>query len=170
MRRLTFAAALIAMFAQPAAAQQSTLVELGLDASFSYGFDDLHQKRLTIPVQRIRAGFFMSPEISIEPSFGLEYTGVNSSSSTVFTTGIGLLYHLETSRTSAQPYVRPFIEYSRVSGSGSSPTVTNTTFGGGLGLKIPFSDRLAWRLEAGAGFNQNNSHLLLLAGFSYFTR
>ncbi|MDB4890826.1 MAG: hypothetical protein JWL61_2681 [Gemmatimonadetes bacterium] len=149
MRRLIVSAIAVLVLAPSARAQGGSPVELGLDGALSYGLDSPHFTFLSVPIQRLRAGFFVTPTVSIEPTAALNYSRVQGSNSTSFDFGAGALFHMAASRTAAQPYVRPFVEfgYHSFDSDPGSSSFTTTTFGAGLGVKIPIANRFAWRFE-----------------------
>lgn len=192
MRRiLSIAAVATLVIASSASAQRgrapastssgSQPIELGADASLGIGFGattpDVNVTTFQIPLSQIRAGFFISPELSIEPSLGMQYASANGGSSSHYTLGVGALYHFSTLRTEKQVYVRPFLNFesASASGGGTSNSATSLALGAGLGIKIPATDRFAWRLEANLAHNNNKNfddspnRFNLLAGLSYFT-
>lgn len=153
-------------------------IELGVDGGLSFGLGGTNSVTIfDLPVQSVRAGFFISPEISIEPSLGMTYATSSNVSGSAYNLGVGLLYHFSTSRAQNQLYVRPFLNLEGQSNkvNGTSNSATNTIFGAGVGVKLPATDRLSWRLEANIGHNSNNNfdnsdnRLGLLFGVSYFT-
>lgn len=156
-------------------------VELGMDAALTFGMGApagaSNTTTFELPLTQIRAGFFVSPELSIEPSFGIQYASANGASSSLYHIGVGALYHFSTVRSANQVYVRPFINFENGNASvaGNSASVSSTAFGAGLGIKMPMSDRMAWRFEANLAHNSNNNfddspnRIGLLAGLSYFT-
>lgn len=153
-------------------------MELGVDGALSFGMGgNTNVTMFDLPVQNIRAGFFISPAMSIEPSLGMSYATASGVSGSAYNLGVGLLYHFSTSRAQNQLYVRPFLNLQGQSAkvNGTSNSATNTIFGAGLGVKLPATDRLSWRLEANLGHNSNNNfdssdnRLGLLFGVSYFT-
>ena len=173
MRKHFLVAAALAALASPAAAQQAP-VEIGVDAMASYFLSGNHAKSLSIPVDRIRVGFSVTPNLSLEPSASLDIVAGDGFRLTDYSLGIGALYHFSTDRTRLQPYVRPFIEYFHSSATNSSgATVSSsgsTLYGAGLGVKLPVNDRFAWRLEGAIDGNSSmKGRLKLLAGFSIFT-
>jgi hypothetical protein len=93
-------------------------------------------------------------------------------SASAYQIGLGLLYHLSTSRAASQMYVRPFIGLDGISDGGSS--VNAFAIGGGFGVKVPVGDRFATRFEGNlahrsqSGVSQNA--IGLLAGLSVYTR
>jgi hypothetical protein len=119
-------------------------VELGIDAGVAYDTD----RKVTVvglPAQRFRVGFFANPHLSIEPIVSLNYAGDGDDSFTQFTGDLGVLAHFTADPEAPQAYVRPFIGVSAL-GDGSD-SISQLRFGGGLGVKMPVADRLAFRLE-----------------------
>ena len=150
-------------------AQQGSPVELGLDALYSYSTDSPHLSTLVVPFSRVRAGFAISPNLTLEPSAALSHFSAGGADATNFTIGAGLLYHFNADRSAVQPYVRPFVEYAHSTATGA-PNLSNSSVGAGLGVKIPVTERFKWRLEAGyAASNHSSSGIRVLAGFSIFT-
>ncbi len=138
---------------------------------------------LGLPVQNIRFGFFMSPNLEVEPFGSLNYQHQDQNSGTQLGLGVGALYHFSQDRMQNQWYIRPFLDVNHQSSSSSVQGVTTTQsttqwgLGAGLGLKMPLMDRV------GARFEVNFEHRLadgqvapsydqfgLLAGLSYYTR
>ena len=163
--------------------EESRLVELGLDGGMSFGLDDPKQTNVGLPFQQLRAGFYLSPVISIEPLMSFDYNktsqaGVSASASTL-DLGVGMLWHLSPNRNENQWYLRPVVDMLHVSGSVTgAPTVSENQFalGGSVGVKVPMASRLATRLELGlqhrfeAGALGSQTYLGVTAGFSFFTR
>ena len=146
--------------------------ELGVDAGLTFTLDDPKVTVFSVPIQSVRAGFFVSPAISIEPSLRLNHVSVSGGGSgTDYGVGVGLLYHFSTSRMANQMYVRPFIGVDGTSGDGNSDS--SFLFGGGFGVKIPLADRFATRLEANLTHGSNDgvstNAIGLLAGLSVYT-
>jgi hypothetical protein len=170
--------------AQEAASRKP--IELGFDAALTReSSDQAKQTSLTVPVPRIRVGFFLTDAVSLEPSVRFQYsrstfedpfTGNDvTSSGKSYDADLGLLYHFSTDRTRSQIYVRPFVGIRGFSGEGDSDS--QTSFGGGLGLKLPAADRLGLRLEVGyARFAEDvptfgaTDQLFASFGLSFFTR
>ena len=139
-------------------------MEFGIDASFArqsfHSEPDRNGREITtnvntiaIPQAVIRAGFFITPSVAIEPAFGLRYqhVGDQTSSTTIF--DVGLPIYLSQNRREDQLFIRPVVGLDHISfdatgadNVGGSDTQFN--FGVGLGIKIPLSDRFASRFEA----------------------
>src|SRR4051812_24039495 len=153
MRRLLSLAALsILAVSASASAQRSGSMsnpspEIGLDAAITFGLGDANGTTIAIPAQSLRMGFFVSPQLSIEPSFGLTSLSGGGTTVTTYQVGVGALYHFSPSRAANQFYVRPFIDIvgASVTGGGSD---SQALFGVGGGIKIPLRDRIASRFEA----------------------
>ena len=153
-------------------------LELGADAGATFGLGHNSYTTIQIPGSRVRAGFFLpnNSRIEIEPAVGLSYGKVTGQSGvTNYNLELGALYHfrapqdvINTTRATVA-YVRPFINYTGLSGGGDSDH--QVTAGGGLGLKLPFRPNIALRGEANLGydFTDKAARAGLLAGFSFFT-
>jgi hypothetical protein len=150
MRRVAIIAAAIIAVVLPSAAQGQNPVELGLDGALATTLDSPRVTDLSIPIQRLRVGFFTSPRVSIEPYGALNYGHIESSNFTDVNFGVGGLYHFGAARSAPQPYVRPFAELHHTSTSSDFGSGGTTAFalGGGVGVKVPVSNRFAWRFEA----------------------
>jgi opacity protein-like surface antigen len=173
MRRvLSFAALSILAVSAPLGAQRSTSVnpspEVGFDAAITFGLSNGGGTLVDIPAQQVRMGFFVAPNISIEPTLGFHSESGGGTTVTLYTVGAGLLYHFSPSRATNQFYVRPFIDVVGFSGGGVSDS--RARFGIGGGLKIPLRDRIATRLEANFSHSNGSDMLGLLAGLSFYTR
>jgi hypothetical protein len=185
MRTGTFtrvAAALGAMLTitAPLAAQgnpNARTMELGLDAGATIGLGDISSVAIVLPASRARVGFFMqNSNWSIEPAAALGYTKVENQDGVFnYNLELGALYHfrrmaLEGTERFTTPYVRPFVGLTGFSGGGSSDN--EFSLGGGLGVKVPWRDRLATRWEAnlGYGFDNDAFRLGALVGISFFVR
>ena len=174
--RLALTAAALAAAAPAALAQGGAPLprEFGLDAAASIGFGDLEGTSVVLPAQNFRVGFFRSPQTSIEPYGSLSFFSVDDVDVTQITFGTGLLYHFNPDRTVRQMYVRPFAEVDFVSGEGDSEAQFG--IGAGLGMKVPWQERFAWRFEGNLGYAIETDNrfggvtLGLLAGLSFFTR
>jgi hypothetical protein len=196
MRRIVSIAALsVLAISATASAQRSTTtassakspIELGLDGGLSFGLGGQNNATVfSLNLSQIRVGFLMSPQFSLEPSVGLNSFSVSGgASNTSYMFGLGGLYHFSPSRAQNQLYARPFVNFIgqnvKVSTTTGATTTTTTTssnvteMGAGLGLKLPYQDRMAWRLEANMShfskqYIGSDNRLGLLFGFSYFTR
>ena len=146
--------ALLTVAAAPLAAQPAAPIELGVDANITRD-DRSDATTFALPLGRVRAGFFLSPSLSLEPALSVQRTSAENGSSTRVGGALGLLAHLGGVPTgryrTTSVYVRPFVGFDRFSfdpddGDGASATQGNV--GAGLGAKFPVGDRLAWRLEA----------------------
>jgi hypothetical protein len=189
MRRITsFVALSLLAISSTATAQRSSgaarssdngnmPVELGFDAGINSELSGTNKTTaFQAPLQQIRAGFFMSPTVSIEPTLSLatsSTSGVANSSVTAYSIGTGVLWHLSDNRSQNQIYLRPFLGFAGISTSGASASAFS--FGGGLGYKMPMANRFATRLEA--NMSRTNAHngvaamnqLNLLAGLSVYS-
>jgi hypothetical protein len=147
--------------------------ELGVDAGVAFGLGSPSSTVLSIPLRSIRAGFYLSPIVSLEPYLGLTSFSGGGISGSQYDLGLGLLYHLSPSRAARQFYLRPFLGVGGT--SGSLGRGSDATFGVGFGGKFPLTDRLAARLEGnfartGNGNGGSSNQIGLLAGLSAYTR
>ena len=166
-----------------ASSSTGTVTELGVDGGPSFGMGGQNNVTLfNMPIQQLRAGFFLSPQLSLEPTVSLSRSSVAGSSETDYAVGVGALYHFSALRTQRQFYLRPYVNVIgfRITDKTSPTTTVNTSdnlteMGGGLGLKLPWKDRLDWRFEVNMShyskqYLGSDNRLGLLFGMSYFTR
>jgi len=186
-------AAILASPGSTATAQQgppqTNTIEFGIDAGATFGLGDISSVQVTLPASRFRVGFLMpgNSRWSIEPAAFISMTKVEDIDLiTTYNLEIGALYHFQPAlRVLGSPpprqsvlYVRPFVGVAGITGGGSddvdddSGSDSEFSVGTGLGMKIPWRQDLAWRLEANVGYGFDNEafRLGLLAGLSFFTR
>lgn len=191
MRSFLLMSAIGVLVAPTARAQrQSTLVELGIDASFArqsfHSEPDQAGRQVTVnvntidlPLGVIRAGFFITESVAIEPAFGLHYEhfGAFTTSGTVF--DIGVPIYLSPNRRENQIFIRPVVGLNHVSNdepNASNNSDTQVNVGVGLGIKLPISDRFASRIEAqyrhAPKSDQRSAYdqIAALAGISVYVR
>ena len=144
--------------------------EFGTDAALTLGLDDPRFVSLTIPAGLVRAGYFTTPTVSIEPVFS--WVSVGSEGATGFseyTIGVGVLLHRSADRTMQQIFLRPFLLIADGSGGGDAAL----TVGVGVGVKRPIlNGRAAGRAEANVSYNDASERLNLnaLLGVSIYSR
>jgi len=170
----------LSVAAIPATAQEP-LWELGLDAGVTFGLGDISSIQVRVPASRFRAGYFTSDRWSIEPAVGLGYNKVENVDG-VFTYDVelGALYHFRPFAVVSQgtnevitevnaAYLRPFVGLTGFSGGTDD---SEFSVGAGLGVKLPWKNNLAWRLEGNLGYGFDNEAFRIgaLAGVSFFTR
>jgi hypothetical protein len=178
MRLSQYVVAMI-VAAAPLAAQQSTgPIEIGMDAMLSRqshktDFGSSSATFFQVPVQQIRVAVPMTPTISLEPSLGYIHASSDGSSSDVFSGELGLLVHFNENRKQPQGFVRPLIgiDDNALFGAGG----THFTAGAGLGMKVPATDRIAFRFELRYKHQFESDDVSgnlfgLAAGLSFFTR
>jgi hypothetical protein len=181
MRRILSLVALSLLVAAPSQAQKghssvapaSNSVEFGVDGAVMHSsMTGSSFTETSLPLQRLRVGFFVSPQISIEPAFQLSSISGGGASLTQYSLGSGLLYHFTPNRNETQLYVRPFFDLIGISGGASAHT---TDAGVGLGAKFPMAERFATRAEltfghtAAEGTNPSSNQMGMLFGFSFLT-
>lgn len=163
-------------FAQRGANAAEPSPEVGVDAALTFDLSgNPKTTRFALPVQGIRAGFFLSPTVSLEPSAHINTASGGGTSLTEYGIGIAMLWHLSPSRTTNQWYLRPFLDFSGFSAR-NLPSESAVTFGGGVGIKMPIGpgNRFATRFEG--AFGHTGSHngtpasdaLGLIAGLSVY--
>lgn len=167
-------------------------IELGIDAALAYeDADNVSATSFTVPVPRLRVGFFVGDAVSLEPFFSLQYTRTEieggfldgeTVSVTQYDLGLGLLFHFATDRSRSQPYVRPFIGIRGFSaddddGVGQDNSGSQPVVGAAFGLKLPSTGRLGTRIEAGFARRfedeptfESSNQIFLSFGLSFFTR
>lgn len=150
-------------------------VELGIDMGIGFGLDDPKTTAISLPMQSVRAGFFINDRVSIEPQMSLQHMNISGfGSTTSFGLGVGALFHFSPDRTRNQMYLRPMLGL--VHASAFDESSTQASLGVGFGAKLPIMQRLAGRLEGtlGHAFETDNAagrtSIGLLAGLSFFTR
>ena len=158
---------------QAAAAEQG-FWELGTDFGISLGIDDPKTFNIDIPTGLLRAGYFITPEISLEPA--LSFNSQAQEDETAFSfwlLQIGGLYHLSTNRRADQYFIHPSIGFTGGSEGVPDFTILSATFG----WKKPWmNDRLAMRFEAGLSHRLKEgpidaaTAIIASAGFSVYTR
>jgi hypothetical protein len=176
---MRFSKYLVAMIvaAAPLAAQRSTgPIEIGMDAmlsrqSYETDFGKSSATFFQVPVQQIRVAVPMTPTISLEPSIGYVHVSDDGSSSDAFSGELGLLVHFNENRKQPQGFVRPLIGVDDQFGTGG----THFTMGAGLGMKIPATDRISYRVELRYKHQFESDGVSgnlfgLAAGLSFFTK
>ena len=158
--------------------------EYGIDAGAIFAFGDQSSVRFTLPAGRARVGFYLNNDSrwSIEPAVGLSYTKVEEVPFILdYTVEVGALYHFRppadvyNATRASVAYFRPFLGIQGVEtgGEGDEDVSDNeVSAGAGLGIKIPWREALAWRMEANAGYGFDNEafRLGLFLGLSFFAR
>lgn len=173
------------------AQHQNTVVELGIDAVFArqsfHTEPDINGREITttvntidLPLGVIRAGFFITESVAIEPAFGLRYQRVGDASNSQTVFDIGVPIYLSPNRRENQVYIRPVFGLTHLSsepaGPGPGSSNTQVNLGVGLGIKMPLSDRFAARFEAQYRHGWASDHvsayneIAALAGISVYVR
>lgn len=168
--------------AAPLAAQTGRLpgaFELGVDAGVARD-DEIDATVISVPVQRVRVGYFLSPTVSLEPAIGLNRVSGDGETITLFQGDLGVVAHLSGTTRTAGVYVRPFVGLEVASFDSDAfgdESDSRPRLGAGLGLKLPVLDgRLAWRLEGTftrqfeSGDRPGSNVIALLVGLSFLTR
>ncbi len=144
------------------------LFEFGTDAGLDIALSGPSQTTFVIP-KSVRAGVFLTPKWSIEPSLSLATASGDGGSATNWDFRVGALYHFskKPTRVGAGAYVRPFL------GIIGNKDDTKAGLGGGVGYKFRLHERLAARTEANLAHvfgDDGQTFMGLSVGLSYFTR
>lgn len=162
--------------AQADAGARGFTQEMGLDAGLQVGLGDVSSFVIDLPAARMRIGFFQpASRWSLEPALGLSYFKAEGADGVLFyNIEGGALYHFRPAGDlramgATVAYIRPFVGINGATGDDSDSEVSA---GAGFGIKIPWQQDLAWRLEANAGYGFDNEAFRLgaFAGVSFFPR
>lgn len=147
--------------------------ELGQDMSVALGIDDPKTFIIRIPTLAVRAGYYVTPVLTLEPQ--LMFVSVAQENQTGFSTWalqLGGLYHLSADRRQNQIFIHPGITFTGGSG-GSGPI----TLSAGVGMKRPMlAGRLAMRGEVNLnhtledGGTPASTGLAFILGWSVYTK
>lgn len=147
--------------------------ELGTDVGLAIGIDDPKSLSISIPTGSLRAGYFVTPNLSLEPQ--LSFTSFARESQTAFSSwmlNLTGLWHFSENRREPQLFLHPGVAVTGGSGN-NNPTFLSAT----IGLKKPMmNDRLVMRAEAGLshrlkeGVVDAATSIIANFGWSVFTR
>lgn len=170
MRRALTAGFVTLVLASPSAAQESKAFELGLDGMIAHRLTAPTATAVTLPVSRMRVGYFLAPNFSFEPSLSYEASSSNGARSSLTTIGFAIVPQFS-AIGSVKVYARPFVDlnFRNATSAGQTSSSQTTSVGAGLGLRVPMATRLMWRFEAAYASQTNESRLMGLIGFSFFT-
>ena len=154
IRLLAIVVALVVSVTSTSWAQKGA-VELGADMVFEYsltdninGFDVDNVFQISVPVLAIRAGFFTSDALSIEPSLGFQLVNVDETLWAVQSV-ILVLYHFNSDPTQSRWFMA--VGPSLLAAGGGGETATQFGVIGEGGVKLPVAEKFALRLGAGVG-------------------
>ena len=163
---------------QPAARQAPApdqgFWELGTDVGFAIGLADPKSLSIDIPTGLLRAGYYITPVITLEPALSFHSLAQESAEGQTFwMLQLGGLYHLSPDRRQDQFFVHPSIGL-----TGGSQGVSDFTFlNGTFGWKNPMlAGRLVMRLEGGISYRlkegpiDSELSVIGLAGWSIYTK
>ena len=159
------------ILAAPVSAQGRDGIELGIDLELTYSTEDPSLTVLSFPSGDVRAAFPVNPNISIEPRLSFQYAHSNGNSVNLLEVQLGVLWHVSTDPTRSTVYIRPFFGHTHAGGSFASGDASS--LGGGVGIKLPNGDRMAFRLEAGYEHSLEDGvsgQIFALFGISFFTK
>ena len=158
---------------RPAASPDQGFWELGTDVGLAIGIDDPRSLSINIPTGNLRAGFFLTPNFSLEPQ--LSFNSFAQESQTAFSSwvlNLTGLWHFSDNRRESQLFLHPGIAVTGGSGN-FNPTFLNVT----VGMKKPMmTDRLVMRGEAGLSHRLKEgtvdaaTSLVATFGWSVYTR
>lgn len=143
---------------------QKGAVELGVDMALQYsltdnvnGFETDNVFQIALPTVAVRAGFFVSEALSIEPSLGFSLINVDETFWQVRSLVL-ILYHFKTDPAMSRFFVA--VGPSLLAAGGSGSTATQFGVVGEGGVKLPVADNFALRLAAGVGrFFENDDFI-----------
>ena len=148
MRRFHVVSVLWCLILTPgnALAQGKGAVELGFDGGLTYsaysGADD--RLSLDLPIQSVRAGFYLSDKVEVESSLRMLVTRIDQNTTDSFDWGIGLLVHLADDPKRATPFLLGGVEWSRLDRGFNDAT---ETLRAAFGYKLPVGDQWGVRLQ-----------------------
>lgn len=156
-RMILSAAALLLVVNAGVAFAQSGVTEIGFDMAFSYETEsDLfgislpvggQLESLTGPQGGVRAGFFVSDAVAIEPSTSFSLLSGNSETATSWAFATKLLYHFSTDPSRARAYLAVGGTFTLFDFSGLD-SVTQFGLVGDIGVKLPINEHVGARLAA----------------------
>ena len=184
MRRLSLRIAAITLAVSlglAVSAEAQRPIELGVDGTIARVTSDGGDfTTIAVPLGRVRAAFYLSDLIALEPSLGFSWVDTDDASATSINLGAGLLYHFKADPTVVRPFIEGNVQlaYEKVSVDALDIDESDTQFaiGGGVGVKIPMVSRMDLRLEAFVQHALESDALFssttfgALFGFSFYTR
>ncbi len=147
--------------------------ELGTDVGLAIGINDPKTLSISIPNSNLRAGYYITPVLSLEPQ--LSFVSFAAESQTAFSSwmlNLTGLWHFSENRRENQLFLHPGIAFTGGSGS------THFTFlSAAVGMKKPvMNDRIVLRGEAGLGHRLKEgaidgaTSIIANFGWSIYTR
>jgi len=169
MLRVVTAGFIMLILGSPIAAQEGKAFELGVDGMIAYRATTPSSTTVTLPVGRMRVGYFLSPNFSFEPSLSYNSSDGNGAHSSRTIIGVAIVPQFGT-LGSAKVYARPFVEYNFVTSTFENQRLTSqsSSVGAGIGMRVPLATRLMWRLEAAYATSSGESQFMGLVGLSFF--
>lgn len=164
------------------ASSQAIPIELGIDflgGALTFIDADVAgsftQTDLQIPTSRLRAGFFVSDIVSLEPQLLVLFRDIEDvGSASRVSLALTVPVHFTRDRRRPQGFVNPGLGWTTFDSEGN--TTSQVGIGTGVGVKLPFHENLAVRIEAGLVHFFETDELLganqlsVLLGFSFLTR
>lgn len=150
----------------PTLSAQEKPIEIGFDMGLSIVMPDheeeenqtlfgLPSPNTTWPTGIVRFGFFVTPQISLEPLVSFTRMSDDNSTITALQVFPNVVYHFKPAGRETLPYVRVGGGFNRVSYGydeqdySESESDSQFGIGGGAGVKIPFAETAFLRLEGG---------------------
>lgn len=158
MKRMIMSiAALLLVLSAGQALAQSGVTEIGFDMAFSYETESElfgislpvggQFETLTGPQGGVRAGFFLSDAVAIEPATSFSLLSGNDDSATAWAFATKLQYHFSTDPTQPRMYVAVGGTFTLFDFS-SLDSVTQFGLAGDIGVKLPINEHAGARLAA----------------------
>ena len=148
--------------------------ELGTDVGLAIGIDDPRSLAISIPNGSLRAGYFVTPNLSLEPQ--ISFNSFAQESQTAFSSwmlNLTGLWHFSEDRQQNQLFIHPGLAITGGSGNGPNFTFLSAA----VGMKVPMAgNRLAMRGEVGLshrlkeGVIDGATNLIANFGWSVYTR
>jgi hypothetical protein len=158
---------------QQSASTETGFWELGTDVGLAIGIGDPRSLAINIPTGVLRAGYYVTPNFSLEPQ--LAFNSFAQESQTAFSSwmlNLTGLWHFSENRRESQLFLHPGIAVTGGSGN-FNPTFLSAAFG----MKKPMmNDRLVMRAEAGLSHRLKEgavdaaTSLIANFGWSIYTR
>jgi len=148
------------------ASAQQGVTELGVDMAFAYETESETfgiflpaggtLENLVGPQGSVRAGFFLSDAVSLEPATSLSFLSGGGDTFTSWALALKLMLHLQTDPSKARPYLAAGGTLNLVDGGGDSASQLGVVVD--VGVKLPIAERIGARLAASYthGFDNND--------------
>jgi len=149
--------------------------EIGVDGTIAHRDYDGARSGVTtvsLPVNTLRVGLFVTNQIELEPSLSYQRISVGDQDQSQLDLSVAAPIYFTPERTKPQFFIRPVVGLLHI----SDPDRTQVNVGAGLGIKLPIDSRISTRIEAEYRHG-NGSHDIaaynqfgLILGLSVYTR